>query len=87
MARCRKEEVGDAARHRQEERETTETTKVVMVHGSVEHKLRSDTNWPSRRAEGICAGTRRTETCVAPRCVDLSRGSPLTIIICHFGSL
>ena len=49
MAAWRKEEV-DAARHRQEKREATKLGKLVSYTEA--WNLRSETNWPSRRAEG-----------------------------------
>ena len=70
----------DAARHRQEKRETNETSKVIVAQRSVEPaKLNLD------ESEESYTGTRRTETCIAPRCVNGSLGALLAI--CSFRSL
>ena len=53
VAALRKEEV-DAARHRQKKREATRQGK--MLSSTEAWNLRSDTNWPSRRTEGILYG-------------------------------
>ena len=53
MATSRKEKK-DAARHRQEKREAARLRKLIS-HTEVQN-LRSVTNWPSRRAEGMLYG-------------------------------
>ena len=53
-------------------RERQESRKIGIAHGSVEFSQAAPISLGDESKES-CTGTRRTETCVAPRHVDASR--------------